>query len=160
MDLDFNGDVTCLDAELLQLSEVSPLAIKANPYVAEKLFDQWLSLPETNALVIFFSAPFFVSFCVNDALLAMWSVCLIRWVINIWDMSKLLVWMRKTLSHVIGGCGNKEIKFWTLGRCQLLLKSILNQVVTLYIGVCDLHEALETWCDDNCCCLLTHTFLW
>ncbi|GFQ06959.1 probable serine/threonine protein phosphatase 2a regulatory subunit b''gamma [Phtheirospermum japonicum] len=51
MDLDFNGDVTCLDAELLQLSEVSPYAIKANPYVAEKLFDQWLSLPETNSLV-------------------------------------------------------------------------------------------------------------
>ncbi|KAK4425240.1 Serine/threonine protein phosphatase 2A regulatory subunit B''beta [Sesamum alatum] len=51
MDLDFNGDVACLDAELLQLPEVSPLAIKANPYVAEKLFDQWLSLPETNSLV-------------------------------------------------------------------------------------------------------------
>ncbi|KAL7109071.1 hypothetical protein ACP275_06G152500 [Erythranthe tilingii] len=51
MDLDFNGDVTCLDAELLQLPEVSPLAIKANPYVAENLFDQWLSLPETNSLV-------------------------------------------------------------------------------------------------------------
>ncbi|KAG6402178.1 hypothetical protein SASPL_139053 [Salvia splendens] len=51
MDLDFNGDVTSLDAELLQLQEVSPLAIKANPYVAEKLFDQWLSLPETNSLV-------------------------------------------------------------------------------------------------------------
>ncbi|KAI3470689.1 hypothetical protein Pfo_027352 [Paulownia fortunei] len=51
MDLDFNGDVTCLDAELLQLPEVSPFAIKANPYVAEKLFDQWLSLPETNSLV-------------------------------------------------------------------------------------------------------------
>ncbi|KAL1559473.1 serine/threonine protein phosphatase 2A regulatory subunit B''beta-like isoform X1 [Salvia divinorum] len=51
MDLDFNGDITCLDAELLQLQDLSPLAIKANPYVAEKLFDQWLSLPETNSLV-------------------------------------------------------------------------------------------------------------
>ncbi|KAJ8562697.1 hypothetical protein K7X08_031149 [Anisodus acutangulus] len=51
MDVDFNGDVTSLDAELLQLHEVSPLAIKANPYVAEKLFDQWLSLPDTTALV-------------------------------------------------------------------------------------------------------------
>ncbi|KAL2526146.1 Serine/threonine protein phosphatase 2A regulatory subunit B''beta [Abeliophyllum distichum] len=51
MDMDFNGDVASLDAELLQLQEVSPLAIKANPYIAEKLFDQWLSLPETNSLV-------------------------------------------------------------------------------------------------------------
>ncbi|PIN10405.1 Protein phosphatase 2 regulatory subunit [Handroanthus impetiginosus] len=51
MDLDFNGDVASLDAELLQLPEVSPLAIKSNPSVAEKLFDQWLSLPETNSLV-------------------------------------------------------------------------------------------------------------
>lgn len=52
MDMDFNGDVASLDAEMLQLPEISPLAIKANPYVAEKLFDQWLSLPETNSLVI------------------------------------------------------------------------------------------------------------
>jgi serine/threonine-protein phosphatase 2A regulatory subunit B'' len=51
MDTDFNGDVGCLDAELLQLSEVSPLAIKSNPYVAEKLFEQWLSLPDTSPLV-------------------------------------------------------------------------------------------------------------
>ncbi|KAL6552604.1 hypothetical protein OROHE_007968 [Orobanche hederae] len=51
MDLDFNVDVARLDAELLQLPEVSPLAVKANPYIAEKLFDQWLSLPETNSLV-------------------------------------------------------------------------------------------------------------
>ncbi|XP_031108975.1 serine/threonine protein phosphatase 2A regulatory subunit B''beta-like [Ipomoea triloba] len=51
MDLDFNGDVASLDAELLQLPEVSPLAIKANSYVAEKLFDQWLSLPDTASLV-------------------------------------------------------------------------------------------------------------
>ncbi|XP_057778724.1 serine/threonine protein phosphatase 2A regulatory subunit B''beta-like [Salvia miltiorrhiza] len=51
MDLDFNGDIASLDAELLQLGEVSPLAIKANPCVAVKLFDQWLSIPETNSLV-------------------------------------------------------------------------------------------------------------
>ena len=52
MDTDFNGDVGCLDAELLQLPEVSPLALKSNPYVIEKLFDQWLTLPETASLVI------------------------------------------------------------------------------------------------------------
>ncbi|KAM3398424.1 hypothetical protein P3S68_001939 [Capsicum galapagoense] len=52
MDVDFNGDVTSLDAELLQLLEVSPLAIKSNLYVAEKLFDQWLLLPDTTALGI------------------------------------------------------------------------------------------------------------
>ncbi|KAL3645303.1 hypothetical protein CASFOL_010483 [Castilleja foliolosa] len=51
MDMDINVDVARLDAELLQLPEVSPLAVKANPFVAEKLFDQWLSLPETNSLV-------------------------------------------------------------------------------------------------------------
>ncbi|KAI8007233.1 Serine/threonine protein phosphatase 2A regulatory subunit B''beta [Camellia lanceoleosa] len=51
MDVDFNGDVACFDAEMLQLAEVSPLALKSNPYVAEKLFDQWLSLPETASLV-------------------------------------------------------------------------------------------------------------
>ncbi|KAL2555654.1 putative serine/threonine protein phosphatase 2A regulatory subunit B''gamma [Forsythia ovata] len=51
MDTDFNGDVASLDAEILQLPEVSPLAIKANPHVAEKLFDQWLSLPDTVSLV-------------------------------------------------------------------------------------------------------------
>lgn len=51
MDMDYNAETGCLDPELLQLNEVSPLAIKANPYVAEKLFEQWLSLPETTPLV-------------------------------------------------------------------------------------------------------------
>ncbi|CAI9773981.1 unnamed protein product [Fraxinus pennsylvanica] len=51
MDMDFNGDVASLDVEMLQLPEVSPLAIKANPHVSEKLFDQWLSLPDTVSLV-------------------------------------------------------------------------------------------------------------
>lgn len=48
-----NADIASLDAELLQLPEVSSLAIKANNYVVENLFDQWLSLPETNSLVLF-----------------------------------------------------------------------------------------------------------
>ncbi|KAI8556157.1 hypothetical protein RHMOL_Rhmol05G0230200 [Rhododendron molle] len=48
---DLNGDVARLDAELLQLPEVSPLALKSNPYVIEGLFDQWLSLPETASQV-------------------------------------------------------------------------------------------------------------
>ncbi|XP_058183325.1 serine/threonine protein phosphatase 2A regulatory subunit B''beta-like [Rhododendron vialii] len=51
MDVDFNGDVACFEAELLQIPEVSPSALKSNPDVARKMFDQWLSLPET-ALVV------------------------------------------------------------------------------------------------------------
>ncbi|KMS98025.1 hypothetical protein BVRB_4g096520 isoform A [Beta vulgaris subsp. vulgaris] len=51
MEMDFNGDLVSLDAELLQLPEVSPLALKSNPYLAQELFEQWLSLPETNRLV-------------------------------------------------------------------------------------------------------------
>lgn len=51
MEMDFNGDLVALDAELLQLPEVSPLALKSNPYIAQDLFEQWLSLPETNRLV-------------------------------------------------------------------------------------------------------------
>ncbi|KAJ9546045.1 hypothetical protein OSB04_025752 [Centaurea solstitialis] len=51
MDMDYNADLGRLDPELLQLNEVSSLAIKSNPYVADKLFEQWLSLPETTPLV-------------------------------------------------------------------------------------------------------------
>ncbi|XP_076955327.1 serine/threonine protein phosphatase 2A regulatory subunit B''beta-like [Bidens hawaiensis] len=55
MDMDYNnnnnGDVIRLEPELLQLNEVSSLAIKSNSYVADKLFDQWLSLPDSAALV-------------------------------------------------------------------------------------------------------------
>ncbi|GAB4855349.1 hypothetical protein Ancab_023970 [Ancistrocladus abbreviatus] len=51
MDMDFTGDLVSFDAELLQLSEVSPLALKSNPYLAQELFEQWLSLPETSRLV-------------------------------------------------------------------------------------------------------------
>ncbi|KAF8392173.1 hypothetical protein HHK36_022515 [Tetracentron sinense] len=39
-----------LDPELLQLPEVSPLALKSNPHIADELFAQWLSLPDTSRL--------------------------------------------------------------------------------------------------------------
>ena len=51
--MDSNGDVVCLDAELLQIQEVSPLPLKSNPCLAEKLFGQWISIPETVSVVIF-----------------------------------------------------------------------------------------------------------
>lgn len=58
MDVCFNGDTASLDPELLQIPELSPSAVTANPRVAEELFDQWLSLPETNSLVIMFVCLF------------------------------------------------------------------------------------------------------
>ncbi|XP_047307253.1 serine/threonine protein phosphatase 2A regulatory subunit B''beta-like [Impatiens glandulifera] len=51
MDVIVNDDESCLDAELLQLPDVSHSVLKSNLYVADKLFDQWLSLPETLSLV-------------------------------------------------------------------------------------------------------------
>eukprot|EP00262_Sarcandra_glabra_P007192 TRINITY_DN19834_c0_g1_i4.p1 TRINITY_DN19834_c0_g1~~TRINITY_DN19834_c0_g1_i4.p1 ORF type:complete len:541 (+),score=116.00 TRINITY_DN19834_c0_g1_i4:249-1871(+) len=51
MDMEVAGGVPCLDPELLQIPEVSSLALKSNPYLAEELFSQWLSLPETSRLV-------------------------------------------------------------------------------------------------------------
>ncbi|KAL5998727.1 hypothetical protein ACLOJK_009672 [Asimina triloba] len=47
MDVELSGDVSSLDPELLQLPEVSPLALKSSPCIAEELFSQWLALPET-----------------------------------------------------------------------------------------------------------------
>ncbi|KAF5752397.1 serine/threonine protein phosphatase 2A regulatory subunit B''beta-like [Tripterygium wilfordii] len=45
------GDVASLDPEMLQLPELSPLALKSQPFIAEELFSQWLSLPDTARLV-------------------------------------------------------------------------------------------------------------
>ncbi|KAB2067670.1 hypothetical protein ES319_A09G244200v1 [Gossypium barbadense] len=45
------GDVASLDPDLLQLSELSPIALNPNPFLAEELFSLWLSLPETSRLV-------------------------------------------------------------------------------------------------------------
>ncbi|KAI4345817.1 hypothetical protein L6164_012909 [Bauhinia variegata] len=51
MEIDEIGDAVSLDPDMLQLPEVSPFALKSSPYVAEELFSQWLSLPDTNRLV-------------------------------------------------------------------------------------------------------------
>lgn len=62
MDVETPRDFVSLDPELLQLPEVSPLALKESPRIAEDLYSQWLSLPDTVRLVrIFF---YLVSF--ND----------------------------------------------------------------------------------------------
>ncbi|KAF9611149.1 hypothetical protein IFM89_027218 [Coptis chinensis] len=51
MDMDeVGGVVVSLDPELLNLPEVSPLALKSNPYIAQDLFSQWLSLRDTARL--------------------------------------------------------------------------------------------------------------
>lgn len=54
MDIDSTGDISSLDPELLQLPEFSPLALKPSAQIAEHLFAQWLSLPDTSRLVIYF----------------------------------------------------------------------------------------------------------
>lgn len=49
--MDVVGDVASLDPELLQLPDVSPLALKSNPSLVDELFSQWLSLPDSGRLV-------------------------------------------------------------------------------------------------------------
>uniref|UniRef100_A0A1D1YPP3 Serine/threonine-protein phosphatase 2A regulatory subunit B'' subunit beta n=1 Tax=Anthurium amnicola TaxID=1678845 RepID=A0A1D1YPP3_9ARAE len=51
MDVELPRDIASLDPELLQLPEVSPLALKESPHIAEELYSQWLSLPDTVRLV-------------------------------------------------------------------------------------------------------------
>ncbi|XP_004495369.1 serine/threonine protein phosphatase 2A regulatory subunit B''beta-like [Cicer arietinum] len=51
MDVEETGKVVFLDPDMLQLQEVSPFALKSSPYVAEELFSQWLSLPDTCRLI-------------------------------------------------------------------------------------------------------------
>lgn len=51
MDVDETGKLESLDPDMLQLQEVSPFALKSSPVVAEELFSQWLSLPDTCRLV-------------------------------------------------------------------------------------------------------------
>ncbi|XP_074570994.1 serine/threonine protein phosphatase 2A regulatory subunit B''beta-like [Curcuma longa] len=51
MDIDIVRDMASLDPELLQLPEVSQVALKEKPKIAEELFCQWLSLTETGKLV-------------------------------------------------------------------------------------------------------------
>jgi len=46
-------DAASLDVELLLLPDFPALALKSNHNFIEKLFDQWLSLPESNRLVGF-----------------------------------------------------------------------------------------------------------
>ncbi|XP_010934299.1 serine/threonine protein phosphatase 2A regulatory subunit B''beta isoform X1 [Elaeis guineensis] len=51
MDAEVERDVTALDPDLLQLAEISPLALKQNPEIAQELYSQWLTLPETSKMV-------------------------------------------------------------------------------------------------------------
>lgn len=53
MSMEVVSDAASLEVELLQLPEVSSLALKSNLSFVETLFEQWLSLPESNRLVRF-----------------------------------------------------------------------------------------------------------
>lgn len=51
MTMEIVSDVASLDVELLQLPEVSTMGLKSNFTFVQTLYNQWLSLPETNRLV-------------------------------------------------------------------------------------------------------------
>ena len=55
MNMEVVTDAASLDVELLQLPDLSALSLKSNDNFnfIEKLFEQWLSLPESNRLVRF-----------------------------------------------------------------------------------------------------------
>jgi len=53
MDVEVARDVALFDPELLQLQEISSIALKDNPQIADQLYSQWLTLPDTVRLVIF-----------------------------------------------------------------------------------------------------------
>ncbi|KAG0497822.1 hypothetical protein HPP92_002513 [Vanilla planifolia] len=52
MDVEVVKDITSFDPELLQLPELSPLALKENPHIADQLYAHWLALPETTKLYV------------------------------------------------------------------------------------------------------------
>ncbi|ONK79590.1 uncharacterized protein A4U43_C01F7920 [Asparagus officinalis] len=51
MDVEVARDVGSFDPDLLQLQEISSIALKDNPQIADQLYSQWLTLPETARLV-------------------------------------------------------------------------------------------------------------
>ncbi|PNY11666.1 serine/threonine protein phosphatase 2A regulatory subunit B subunit alpha-like protein [Trifolium pratense] len=67
MDVEETGKLESLDPDMLQLQEVSPFSLKSSPYVAEELFSQWLSLPDTSRLImqIELCGIYFIYFCPN-----------------------------------------------------------------------------------------------
>lgn len=68
MSMEIVIDAASFDAELVQFQEVSPLALKSNPAFVEKLFEQWLSLPDSNRQVLACNASRISIFCLHSEL--------------------------------------------------------------------------------------------